>query len=176
MSHYSNAQKPAELYTNAAQQVQDKLVRAYNGRSDVRPVLCYQGMSGIAAATAVRLYLHLHFPMFTCGMLYVRKPDEKSHGNRVEIEYPHGWSMYDEGCACLEAVFVDDFICSGGTLREVHEAATREHPEVIWSRLAPVLCLTPGWGSQPSFIYDLPSRALPAALFEREPELCTPLT
>lgn len=143
MSHYSNAQRPRELYTNAAQQVQDKLVRAYNGRSDVRPVLCYQGMSGIASATAVRLYLHLNFPMFTCGMLYVRKPDEKSHGSRVEIEYPHGWSMNDEGRARLEAVFVDDFIDSGGTLRDVHEVATREHPEVIWSRMAPVLCLTP---------------------------------
>ena len=168
MSHYSNAQNPDELYRNAALQVEGKLIPAYNDRADVRPVLCYRGMSGVAAATAVRLYLHLNHPLFTCGMLYVRKLGEKSHGDAVEIEYPDRWDMNEAGCSGLEAVFVDDFICSGTTLREVHDAARRKHPEIIWSRMAPVLCLTPGYEVQPDRICDLPRRKIPAELFDGE--------
>lgn len=155
MSHYSNAQNPEELYRNAALQVEGKLIPAYNDREDVRPVLCYRGMSGIASATAVRLYLHLNYPSFTCGMLYVRKPNERSHGSAVEIEYPHGWSMYKKGCARLEAVFVDDFIASGSTLQFVYAAAQTGYPEIIWSRKAPALLLTSGYGDQPDSLANV---------------------
>lgn len=100
MSHYSLAQKPKELLKWAEAIAVDIYVR------EIRyPVLVYRGMSGISAATA--LSLQLHILGIQHGMVYVRKENEDSHGDEIERE------PFENDNPTF--IFVDDFISSGDT-------------------------------------------------------------
>jgi len=119
MSHYSLAQKPAALSKWARE-----IVKSFEFNEIKDPVLVYRGMSGIACATA--LSLALQEKKINCSMIYVRKPEEISHGNPIEF--------YGEGCIANEycskelvsisgtLVFVDDFIVEGATKEACWEA------------------------------------------------------
>lgn len=105
MSHYSLAQKPKDLLKWAEAIAIDIYVREIK-----YPVLVYRGMSGISAATA--LSLQLHILGVEHGMVYIRKENEKSHGNDVEKEIDR--SKHHD----FKFIFVDDFVASGETKRE----------------------------------------------------------
>lgn len=72
------------------------------------PVFVYTGMSGIGSATGLMLAIHAEDPDFQFGMVYVRKPEEKSHGSRIE----HQMDNHD-GEMRKRFYFVDDFTCTG---------------------------------------------------------------
>lgn len=101
MSHYSLAQKPKQLLKWAENIAIDIYLREIQ-----YPVLVYRGMSGISAATA--LSLQLHILGIDHGMVYVRKDEEQSHGRLIERE-PFN-NDYDP-----TFIFVDDFVSSGAT-------------------------------------------------------------
>ncbi len=111
-SHYGISMKANELKKWA--KLVSKFIVADCKEDKVIPVLIYTGMSGITAATA----LALHFPVkFRFILEYVRKEKEESHGCRVEnsdsvncrFDTPNNVRYY----------LVDDFICSGATLRSM---------------------------------------------------------
>lgn len=101
MSHYSIGQKPHELFKWSKQMAKD--IKEAN--LDY-PVLVYRGMSGTSLATG--LSLALYEIEVDHGMLYIRKPEEQSHGCSIES---------DSFVSSLKGnlIFVDDFISSGDT-------------------------------------------------------------
>lgn len=101
MSHYSLAQKPKQLLKWAENIAVDIYLREIQ-----YPVLVYRGMSGISAATA--LSLQLHILGIDHGMVYVRKDNEDSHGDSIERE-PFNNDFTPT------FIFVDDFVKSGET-------------------------------------------------------------
>lgn len=139
MAHYSCAQRPSEL-SAWAKKAADKLVdlfpnllrgerekQPYNNAFKalrLDPVLIYRGMSGAASATALSLELYSRYGVVV-QMAYVRKPDEKSHGERVEsdIYYEQRKGGSDE--VLLSPVFVDDFVATGNTLAAALKEADR---------------------------------------------------
>jgi len=114
-THYSLAQKPSQLNEQAIVWAK-ALVEYCKQRSKKNkkiPILCYSGMSGIASATALSLELQRSFPKFQYAMAYVRKENEKSHGESVEhsiFEF-----IKEEIDEHFLPVFVDDFVSGGGT-------------------------------------------------------------
>lgn len=101
MTHYSLAQntKKMKLWaTGMSLSIFDKEVE--------NPVLVYSGMSGVAAATALSIALDNIGVEF--GMIYVRKENEESHGEKIEYEIPDRFNS-------RTYIFVDDFIASGET-------------------------------------------------------------
>jgi len=79
------------------------------------PVLCYSGMSGIAGATAISIYLQMEDLTKEIGMIYIRKPKEDSHGvlaeRNIKIDSLNNLNHF--------LVFVDDFVSGGSTLDRV---------------------------------------------------------
>ena len=104
MSHYSMGQKSHQLLKWA-----EKSSLTFFDHEISKPVLVYTGMSGISAATA--LSLQLHVIGIKHGMCYIRKKNEKSHGNTIEWELLTDWEKDD-----VTPIFVDDFIDQGKTL------------------------------------------------------------
>lgn len=98
----------------AAEAMANLLVPALGGRY---PVLIFRGMSGTALAT--RLSDRLAEMGVDHGMVYVRKPEEESHGVRLEYDYDR-----DKAANHGQVVFVDDFIGVGTTRRKTAEAAS----------------------------------------------------
>lgn len=111
-THYSLSQNPSALNAwadRAASMLPDHLDGRY-------PVFVYRGMSGVAAATALALaYDRQHGASF--GMIYVRKPNENSHGYDCEVQVD---TVRDAPCLL---VFVDDFVSTGHTMRAAMEEA-----------------------------------------------------
>jgi hypothetical protein len=111
-SHYSWGQEPDRLirWSHEKALELDHLLDEIEPRSPI-PIFCYRGMSGTAHATALSLawYSIIRKPF---GMIYVRKPEEDSHGNS---HYERALGQV-EGHAIL--VFVDEQISSGDTQRE----------------------------------------------------------
>lgn len=102
----------------------------------VHPVLLFRGMSGTTLATRVSDSLAVKH-----DMVYVRKPEERSHGSHTEraetfTDLP---KLY---------VFVDDFIGSGNTLKQ-----TIKH--VMRGRSGPLLSLTANGGAATIRLYDV---------------------
>lgn len=98
----------------AAQRMAELLVNALEGRY---PVLIFRGMSG--TALAVRVSDELANAGVEHGMVYVRKPEEQSHGTKLEYDYDR-----DKANNHGQVVFVDDFIGMGTTRRKTCEAAS----------------------------------------------------
>lgn len=103
-THYSMAQKPADLISWAHRAVEE-LAHRLRGQ---HPVFCYRGMSGVGTATALAIAWQDRMGS-TFGMVYVRKADEGSHGRTCE----HNVDIV-RGLPCM-FVFVDDFTTSGAT-------------------------------------------------------------
>ena len=109
MPHYSYGQKPARLRI-WAEKVADRLIEHYRGKG-TGPLLVYRGLSGTTMATALALALTQKAPLLEFGMVYVRKPEERSHGASVE------WELHATETTLLDPCFIDDFISSGSTYR-----------------------------------------------------------
>jgi hypothetical protein len=115
-SHYSNAQDVGALRDSANAMVRSLMARVEElsvekGRNVV-PILYYRGYSGAALATAILLTAPERFADYLT-MVYVRKENEDSHGDK--IEYHVGEAARVSGPKVLMPVFVDDFISSGET-------------------------------------------------------------
>ncbi len=108
-THYSNSMDPVALSQIAVKFAKD-LLHLFP-RSNF--VLCYSGMSGISSATILGLKLQEIDRL--AGMMYVRKYNEKSHGQQVER---HSFDLKNKFRG-IRPIFVDDFICDGDTLRYV---------------------------------------------------------
>lgn len=80
------------------------------------PILVFRGMSGTSLAT--RVSDCLAGMGVEHGMVYVRKPEEQSHGARLEYDYDQ-----DKAANHSQVVFIDDFIGSGKTRRVTLDAA-----------------------------------------------------
>lgn len=126
-THYSLAHKTRDL-RNQAKIWAVALIQKCKARSNKTrkiPILCYAGMSGTSAATALSLALLEIDPNFVFKMCYVRKKNEKSHGNNIEhdLEEHQDWSK-------TFLVFVDDFISSGDSRKFVVKAANEKFTEM----------------------------------------------
>lgn len=114
MSHYSYGLSPKKLKI-IGDVLAEKAISLVNGNPFV---LAYTGFSGIATATAVGLALQeKESPNY--GMVYVRKNGEKSHsGERIEImDVTNKMMLYGELPFII--LFVDDFVATGQTLKNV---------------------------------------------------------
>lgn len=105
-THYSQSMDAAAMQVWAK-----KIVEEFDKAGDIFYVLCYRGMSGISAATHLSIQLGIN--ALRHAMLYVRKPEEQSHGKLIES---FGIRDYDPKRQRLVFVFCDDFICSGNTM------------------------------------------------------------
>lgn len=112
-SHYSNVQQAAQLSIRADAWAKELIKRSSKrGLGQViAPILVYTGLSGIGSATALSLALHKRSKgEFKFGMIYVRKPNEKSHGSQIERNLD---DLSGIRKLTHKLVFVDDFISSG---------------------------------------------------------------
>ena len=115
-THYSQAQK-SERLLNWADAASKKIHENCNMR---HPVLMFSGYSGSATATALMLAYYRNYGV-ELGMMYVRKPNEDSHGHSVEENIT---SRTGDKNKLRWYIFVDDTISSGKTYRyTVHKAA-----------------------------------------------------
>lgn len=136
MPHYSHAQRPEKLFYNC-RLIADQIIEKWMNSEEHYPVLVYQGMSGVASATALSYMLveaakeyrtATEFaPNFRFGMLYVRKLEEISHGEKVE--YDNVFIGDQETHKKPVFIFVDDFISSGYTFARCQRGATTLYRE-----------------------------------------------
>ena len=82
MTHYSSAQDTKTLI-NKAIVFAEKLKGLIDENSDLTPYIVYTGMSGIALATALSMQYTMRYGE-QLNMIYVRKPNEKTHGTILE--------------------------------------------------------------------------------------------
>lgn len=109
-SHYGNSMKPGYMRKWGR-----AMAKSLQGIIDSGkfPILVYRGMSGVTTATTIANFLKSttregrHY-----AMMYVRKEDEKSHGNNVEYTECHPNDRE------VVWVFCDDFISTGKTVME----------------------------------------------------------
>lgn len=106
-SHYGKAMYALKLRLWAKEAAEDVNHQFLKVHKKEFPVFVYSGMSGIATATALTQVLN---PRLQFGMIYVRKPKEKSHGKAVETNNLHA-AVGKE----IRFIFCDDFICEGNT-------------------------------------------------------------
>lgn len=118
-SHYSLALNPNGLREWAEMAVEN-LLEIDN------PVLMYTGMSGISAATAIS-FIYGPIPM-----VYVRKPGEESHGDKYE--YTSHFNKYKE---IETAVFVDDVISTGFTLKRILDTDFEVQKLIVLAQFGP---------------------------------------
>jgi hypothetical protein len=85
------------------------------------PVFCYRGMSGTGLATVLQ-QAWFNQQDETPGMIYVRKPSEKSHSYR-DSEYFLPDPLFQQD---FVLVFVDDFVSSGKTRVRTMTVAVEE--------------------------------------------------
>jgi orotate phosphoribosyltransferase len=106
------------LQARAAAWAADLIAKCRDRKNKTKkiPILCYSGMSGVAAATALSLALLELNPKFKFRMAYVRKKGEDSHGNSVEHDLEdHTDTEWEK----TFLVFVDDFVSSGASRKYV---------------------------------------------------------
>lgn len=123
-THYSYGLAPALLGEWARKMA--ATMRNRLSRNNIIPVLCFRGMSGTTTATALSLALYAEG--MEVGMMYVRKEDEDSHGAGVEVELPDV-----EADQRVLLIFVDDFVSSGQTFRDVRDKAEAKLMKVTGS-------------------------------------------
>ena len=111
-SHYSAALNPEIMIAWAkfeAIEIRKALKIAKRIEKGTIPILVYRGMSGINHAAYLSAALFQTKVKFE--QIYVRKEQESAHGYKTEV------SVRCQTHPCF-LVFVDDFICSGTTLKE----------------------------------------------------------
>jgi hypothetical protein len=109
--HYSVALRPAAL-CEWANLIALRLSNHYSRLKTIRPCFTFRGLSGIGTATGLCFAISQLPKPFSYGMMYVRKPNEISHGDKVHVEYTNCENISRPS---WEFVFVDDFILSGET-------------------------------------------------------------
>lgn len=119
---YSLAQQPKMLLKWAkltATEIRKAIAKHAPGSI---PVLCYRGMSGSAHATALAMILEeRNFPFH---MVYVRKTEERSHGDVTAEDTLMSHKYIDQAARpLLTPVFVDDLVDSGSTEFKTMETA-----------------------------------------------------
>lgn len=102
--------------------------------SGVYPILVYRGMSGISAANAIAYRLAEKYGK-DFGMVYVRKPEEKSHGAAVEYT---SISPYQKPVVWI---FCDDFVSTGVSLLETLKGASKKFGVIPLDRVLYALTL-----------------------------------
>ena len=96
---------------NNARQMGKTIIRLCNGRE---VVLVGTGSSGLAIATSVAT----HYP--NMSVMYIRKPNEKSHGRMHEMAPEVVNDIHEFGSRKdYMYIFVDDFTCEGSTMARV---------------------------------------------------------
>lgn len=112
-THYGNSQNPERLFPWARKMAQN-ITRRYLRKDGILPILAYRGMSGVAAATAIMAFIPAKY-QDAVGMMYVRKPNEKSHGSDVEytMNVKRSWDYRPILIIC------DDFIDDGTTVTTI---------------------------------------------------------
>lgn len=113
-SHYSIAfaEDLAVFALEAAVTIED-----ITGGHPEKALLFYRGMSGIAMATAI-VMAQMMSGSKKSKQAYIRKDEEISHGSKVETSADLSSIEY--------CIFVDDFICSGHTLRVAYAALQKQ--------------------------------------------------
>lgn len=128
LTHYGSSMRPEALMQQAAS-IADQLGEQFFSKND-KIVLFYCGMSGVASATALVTLISfinnsgavysidgvntILLPTIS-AMVYVRKKDEKSHGDWVEISVIDEFKDTDR----IIPVFIDDFVCEGRSFKFV---------------------------------------------------------
>lgn len=107
-SHYGNCMEPHKMREWGPKMAANIEALIAEGKY---PILFYRGMSGIAAATTIANFMTSNHGD-DYAMAYVRKSNENSHGQKVELTKcrPNGKEVV--------WVFCDDFISSGKTVTE----------------------------------------------------------
>lgn len=123
--HYSMAHHPSHLDV-WARKMAKALITRFRG-TDAYPVLCYRGLSGTTAATALMMALNRAKNGIHYTMMYVRKYDEKPNSHRLIETYDH--IKADVAPLPTRPVFVvvDDFVCSGETVAELARGFAEAH-------------------------------------------------
>lgn len=120
-SHYGNSMNANEMREWGPKIAESVEAIIKDGKF---PILIYRGMSGVATATTIANNM-----TSTCGddfaMMYVRKKNEKSHGQRVE------YTKFFPKDREIVWIFCDDFISSGKTTLEVVKAISKYQNVVI---------------------------------------------
>ena len=119
MTHYSSAQDTKTLISKAIV-FAEKLKDIIDKNSDLTPYIVYTGMSGIALATALSMQYTMRYGE-QLNMIYVRKPNEVTHGEILEIN-----GSLSTGNNNL-LIFVDDFIASGQTINRMLDTLKKEY-------------------------------------------------
>lgn len=105
-SHYSQVFNTQTMIDLAAEKA--GILKTVYEQNKTIPVLVYSGFSGSTFAMAISIAMHkLKVPF---EQMYIRKPDEKSHGQEIES------SQLNYNAKEYILVFVDDFISLGNTL------------------------------------------------------------
>lgn len=112
-SHYSQVFNTQMMIDLAAEKA--TILKTVYQQNKTVPVLVYSGFSGSTFAMAISMALHnLNIPF---EQMYIRKVDEKSHGQSIESSTSYLLAKHHF------LVFVDDFISTGTTLKYVVENA-----------------------------------------------------
>lgn len=154
--HYSHAQTPVSLLKWARGMA--KILTKRYSKGETVPIFVYMGMSGIATVTALSMQLAAQKTPIVFGMMYVRKEEEVSHGCRVEtaVVGDANLELHDLKNHPHEFVFVDDFICNGGSLIKCALAYQKEMDELLIFSHDAIVCMTgerykPVWELTPMF-------------------------
>ena len=120
-SHYSFAMKPKQMrqWSNKQAIHLCEVLRQRNTKNTF-PVLVYTGMSGVSHAAYLSAALNRRGLEF--GQIYVRKEGERSHTTRNGYEISDNAESNEKD---ITLVFIDDFVCSGKTLKTCVKAATK---------------------------------------------------
>lgn len=106
-SHYSRAFQKEDFY-DTVQYLAKNVCDLFDELKVGYPILCYSGFSGITSATLLAYFIQQRMRV---EQLYVRKPNESSHGSHIE----YSTRRLNGGVL----IFVDDFVETGETLSYV---------------------------------------------------------
>lgn len=113
-THYGNSQNPESLFPWARKMAQNITRRYLRNGDNILPILAYRGMSGVATATAIMAFIPAKY-QDAVGMMYIRKPDEKSHGSEIE----HTINITSSRPTRHILIICDDFIDDGDTVTTI---------------------------------------------------------
>ena len=110
--HYAKSMRPKEIYDWFAEK--KTLQEFITNMESHCPIFCYSGMSGISIATVIAHVYHKKVNK-NFGMIYVRKPREKSHGTMIEYDLSYLLDKTFNVKKSSRLVFVDDLFETGKT-------------------------------------------------------------
>lgn len=124
LTHYGSSMRP-EILMDEALSIIEHLAKRFSKNDKL--ILFYSGMSGTASASALvtlNAFLKkrddINLPVIS-GMVYVRKENEDSHGNKIEVSIVENFDNTDR----LIPIFIDDFVCYGRTFLYVKKQVAK---------------------------------------------------